>query len=149
MCVLALSYLTHSFATMAAIVDAPTEDKHIIFLGAADILYKVGLSSQPDFNWFLSGRFPSLPGALLHEFGWAGLAFGGVVTGATAGGCAVWTALHPRRLLPLGAYTMAGSILLLSPALFAGDLLAFPFVAGSFLMLSTISRFLRAPKILR
>jgi len=149
MCVLALSYLTHSFAIMAAIVDAPTEDKQIMFLEAADILYKVGLTPQPDFDWFMSGRFPSVPGALWHEFGWSGLFFGSVSLGAACGGCTVWTTLHPNRLLPLGAYVMAGSTLLLSPAFFAADSLSFPFVFGSFVMLALAGRFIHRPRYAR
>jgi len=134
---------------MAAIVDAPTEDKQIMFLEAADILYKVGLTPQPDFDWFMSGRFPSVPGALWHEFGWSGLFFGSVSLGAACGGCTVWTTLHPNRLLPLGAYVMAGSTLLLSPAFFAADSLSFPFVFGSFVMLALVGRFIHRPRYAR
>lgn len=139
MLVLAGSYITHSFATVAAIIDTPHEDKTIIFLHAAGILYKLGLAGPPDGDWFLSGRLPSVPGALWHQFGVAGYVFGALFLGIAGAFAKAWTALRPLQLLPLGVYVMMQSVYLLTPVLFAGDFLGFPFVAGSFLMLSLIS----------
>ena len=45
--------------------------------------------------------------------------------------------------MPLGSSVMAHVTLLLTPALFAGDFLSFPFVLGSFVQLAVIDRFLR------
>jgi len=142
MCVLALGYITHSFSTVAAIVDSATEDKHIVFLSAYDILYKLGFGDRPDVEWFLSGRFPSVPGGLWHEYGLTGFVSASLAFGALCGACKVWTIKRATSLLPLGAFVMAGATMLLSPALFAGDFLSFPFVLGSFVILAIIEPFL-------
>jgi oligosaccharide repeat unit polymerase len=134
--VLALSYITHSFAIVAAIIDGPSEDKTILFLHSAVILHKLGLAGAPDGDWFLSGRFPSLPGALWYQYGALGLATASVILGALAACCKAWASRRPDRLTPLGCYLLVDAILLLSPALFAADFLSFPFVAGSFIMLA-------------
>lgn len=140
MFVLVVSYLTHSFAVVAAIIDGPSENKTIVFVHVMGILHKIGLGGPPDGDWFLAGRFPSLPGALYHQFGLVGC----VLITAALGGCAAiakaWNARQPHRLLPLGLYTMLGSILILSPVLFAGDFLSFPFVFGSFFLLAVWGR---------
>lgn len=144
MLVLAGSYITHSFATVAAIIDTPQENKTIIFLHAAGILYKLGLTGAPDGDWFLSGRLPSMPGALWHQFGIAGYIFGALLLGAMGAFAKAWTACRPWQLLPLGVYVMMQSIFLLTPVLFAGDFLGFPFVAGSFVTLALISYWITA-----
>lgn len=138
MVVLALSYITHSFATVAAIVDAPTEDKTIIFLHAMGILHKIGLAASPDGDWFLSGRLPSVPGALWHQWGGVGFVIGSLAIGVFAAVCRFWTARRPTSLPALGAAVAAESTLLLSPAVFAADLLSFPFAAASFIMLAVL-----------
>lgn len=143
MLVLTVSYVAHSFATVAAIVDATPENKTIVFLHLAGIANKLGLTGPPDGDWFLAGRFPSLPGALLYQFGWLGFISGSLLLGALSELCRSWAANRPDRLMPLGSYVMAHATLLLTPALFAGDFLSFPFVLGSFVQLAVIDRFLR------
>jgi oligosaccharide repeat unit polymerase len=141
--VLTGSYLTHSFATVAAIVDVPSEDKSLIFANISQMLYKIGIVGRPDETWFLAGRFPSLPGALWHQFGPLGFIVGSVLLGFLAGAAIVWAARRPDKLLPLGAYTMAAATLLLTPALFAPDFLSFPFVAASFVIIAVSGKLLR------
>lgn len=146
MLVLAASYITHSFATTAAIIDGPTEDKTIIFVHAVNILSKLGLANHSSDEWFLSGRFPSVPGALWHQFGGIGLVMGGLLLGAASAIAKAWTALRPARLLPLGVFVMLDVILILTPLLFAGDFLSFPFLLFSFLLISVVDYFLRVGK---
>lgn len=143
MLVLTVSYVTHSFATVAAIVDANPENKTIVFLHLAGIANKLGLIGPPDGDWFLAGRFPSVPGSLLYQFGWLGFIGGSLLLGALSELCRSWAAKRPDRLMPLGSYVMAHATLLLTPGLFAGDFLSFPFVLGSFVQLTVIDRFLR------
>lgn len=143
MLVLTVSYVTHSFATVAAIVDVNPENKTIVFLHLAGIANKLGLVGPPDGDWFLAGRFPSVPGSLLYQFGWLGFFGGSLLLGALSELCRSWAAKRPDRLMPLGSYVMANATLLLTPALFAGDFLSFPFVLGSFVQLALIDRFLR------
>lgn len=146
--VLAVSYVTHSFATVAAIIDAPTEDKTIMFLHIRGILSKLGLVNPPDGNWFLAGRFPSFPGALWHQYGGIGFVFGSLLLGVMSAFANAWTARQPARLLPLGVFVMVYGVLLLTPALFAADFLSFPFVAAAFVLISFVDRYLRPKKIL-
>ena len=142
--VLAVSYLTHSFASVAAIIDASAEDKTIIFVHITGILSKLALVNRPDGDWFLEGRFPSFPGALWHQYGGIGFVFGSLLLGVISAFANAWTAWQPARLLPLGAFVMVYSVLLLTPALFAGDFLSFPFVAAAFLLISFVDGYLRS-----
>jgi hypothetical protein len=136
MATLGMVYLTHSFATTAAIWDAAPEAAPVLFVHFADLLYKVGLGPPVDGKWFLVGRLPSLPGALLHQFGIAGLVAGSLILGAGCGLIRVWAIRQPRALLPLGAYAVAEATLLLTPALFAPDILSFPFVIAAIAILA-------------
>lgn len=142
MLVLTGSYVTHSFASVAAIVDTPSENKLIIFENISEMLYKLGIVARPDGSWFLEGRFPSVPGALWHQFGPIGFFAGSVWLGIIAGAAKVWLVRRPDHLLPLGAYTMATATLLLTPALFAPDFTGFPFVAVSFVILTIAGKLL-------
>jgi hypothetical protein len=140
MTVLTLGYLTHSFATTAAIMDAPHEDKVIIFRNFAEILFKFGLISRPDMEWFLVGKFPSLPGALWHQFGAVGFAIGSLLLGVVASWTSMWAAGSPQRLLPLGVYVLVGANLFLTPYVCAADLLSFPSVVVAVVVLAALSR---------
>ena len=140
MTVLVVGYLTHSFATAAAIVDAPREDKVILFANVADILYKFGFIPRPDGVWFLAGRFPSVPGALWHQFGAGGFAIGSLLLGLVGSWTSLWARMSPRRLLPLGIYVLTAATLLLTPYTFAPDFLSFPSVVVAVVALAVLSR---------
>lgn len=136
--VFAGAYIVHSFSTVAAMVDALPEDKTIVFFYGFQLVSKLGLIAAPDGDWFLAGAFPSLPGAFWHQFGMIGVVLSAVVLG---GICAVSEAIYraaPRSLLALGARIGCCVVLILSPLLFAGDLLAFPFVVIAFVVLSGV-----------
>lgn len=138
--ILAWAYLTHSFATTCLIAIEPTAQSLIVGSNPILMLSKVGLASAPANDWFLSGRFPGLPGALYHQFGAMGLAIGGVLLGAS-----VWAALEalarfPRSLVALGAFLLTGATLVLSPELLAFDFLACPSVAVGFLILAPFEK---------
>jgi oligosaccharide repeat unit polymerase len=136
--VLATSYLSHSFATVAAIVDAPTEDKTILFGHILDMMNRLGLAPQPDGDWFLAGRLPSVPGALWHQFGPSGFIVGSLLIGAICALANVWYAQRPTQLLPVGAYVGAEATLMLTPALLAFDVLSFPFAVVGFAILAVV-----------
>lgn len=142
--VLTASYLTHSFSTTAAIMDGPIEDKTIIGAYAVNILSKLGLANQPSDEWFLSGRFPSFPGALWHQFGVIGFVMGSLLLGTASAIAKAWGALRPTWLLPMGAYIIADVVLILTPLLFAGDFLSFPFICSSLLFLALFQKCLQS-----
>jgi len=141
--VLALSYLTHSFSTTAAIVEHGVEDKTVVFIHASNLLYKVGLMSAPESDWFLAGRFPSLPGALWLQFGWLGFATTSVVLGVLSALVRVWQVTSPERLLPMAVSIGIESVLILSPALVAVDVLSFPFVMFAFVSCAVFQSLVR------
>lgn len=143
--VLTITYVTHSFATVAAIINGPIEDKTIVFLHASDIFYKIGLADAPEGDWFLAGRMPSVPGALWHQFSLIGFLVCTLSIGIISAAAKIWAALRPTYLLPLGAYVAAESTLLLTPILFAPDFLSFPFIIAGFVILALI-QYLFRPK---
>ncbi len=140
---LAVSYLTHSFVTTGAILEYAGDEKgqalfsHLISIGA-----KLGLVSSPN-EWFLSGRFPSLPGGLYLQYGLSGLLLGSAIIGVISG---LSSLLYARRPDSLILFFVCGSIecvLLLSPFLFAGDLLFFPFIVVGGAMAVAAAQMLR------
>jgi oligosaccharide repeat unit polymerase len=139
MLVLTFSYLTHSLATVAAVIDSPSEDKVVMFMHVTSILSRLGLIEAPDTEWALSGRLTSLPGALYLQFGALGVPIGGLLTGLTLGLSIVWTASKPRRLLPFIGYCLMNTITILSPALFSADFLSFPFIVLAAILVPVVA----------
>lgn len=139
------AYLTHSYAILCEIVNGPQEDKVLIFGHALGLLSKLGLVAPPDGNWFLGGRFPSLPGALWHQFGPAGLVAGSAVLGAISAIAVQCYRAAPDFVLFQGFQICCGTILILSPLLFAADLMVFPFIVVGFVVIAAI-QFALAPK---
>lgn len=133
--VLAFSYVTHSFSTTAAILEHGVGDKTIIFLHPMNILFKLGLTSKPDSAWFLSGRFPSLPGALFYQFGIFGFFVISLFLGFLGGLSRFAYLRSPSNILFIGFYLAMYSVLILSPLLLAIDFMSFPFVISSFVLI--------------
>lgn len=136
------SYLTHSFATVCAMISAPNDGQTIVFVYPLQLLARLGLMAPPQDQWFLAGRFPSLPGAVWFQYGTLGLVLSGLGLGVANALGVLWSSRQPHALLPAGYHALVGVILVLSPLLFAGDFLAFPFAVISFLMLAVAQRFL-------
>ncbi|MCI2807795.1 hypothetical protein [Eoetvoesiella caeni] len=131
---LAVSYLTHSFATTAAIFDESFGHGNVIFNTIYQMLAKLGLIDAPDPNWFLSGRFPSLPGALYFQFGWLGLVVSAFLIGIWSSMVNLLYKFKWPSISMLLLCCCSESILLISPFLFAGDFISFPFIiTGSFI----------------
>lgn len=134
---LAASYLTHSLATAAAIIRNGVDNGDAIFGYLLTLGAKLGVSSPPT-EWFLSGRFPSMPGALYLEFGIPGILYGASVTGIIAGiACSLFVQRPGSAFCFLGCASLE-SVLLLSPFLFAGDFLFFPFMLTGGLLAITV-----------
>jgi len=129
--VLAASYLTHSFYSMMAILDTPPEGNGILFSHIQSLIAKIGLLTTPDQEWFLSGRFPSLPGALYHQWGVVGVFLGAAALGLISYFVVSWHSKRPNDPLSLVAFGLMHAILVLSPLLLAADFLNFPFIVTS------------------
>lgn len=130
-------YAVHSAYTFAWIISEPEGGN--ILLGAPRLLLaKVGIGSGVE-SWGLSGRFPSLPGALYHDFNLVGM-----ILGALALGVGVWVATRilgrwPNSVVALGVVAAAAATLIISPLHFVGEIIAFPFIMLSFLVVPGIA----------
>ena len=145
MCILAWAYLIHSFATTCFIAVEPTTQCVAIGAHPIAMLSKFGLVGFPDDGWFLAGRFPSLPGALFHQFGLLGLVVGSMVLGAVTSAALKAVARFPRSMIALGAFLLAAATVALSPELAAFDFLGFASVAVGFLVLAPFESSPRRP----
>ena len=137
---LAISYLTHSLATTAAIVGSSNQYGDAMFVNFMQIGAKFGILPQPS-DWFMAGRFSSLPGALYFQYGMAGLLIGaaglGIVTGRLAG---IFNA-DPSRMFVFFLCSISELILLMSPFLFAAEFLFFPSILVGGLLIIFLSKF--------
>lgn len=137
------SYLTHSLATTAAIVQySGWESDGVIFSHLISLSSKLGLS-EPPMDWFLAGRAPSLPGALYLQFGLMGMLFGAFLLGTLSSIFEALLFCRPDSLVLFFICTIIESILITSPFLFVGDLLFFPFMVIGGGALIVFSRFFR------
>ncbi len=136
---LAASYISHSFATTSAIADYSGSETGTLFAYPLSLLYKLGVASQPTAEWFLSGRFPSLPGAVYLQGGLLALFLFSLILGLIAGILVSLSFLQPGNLYLFLLCSLLEAVLLLSPLLFATELLSFPFVAFSSLLLIAMS----------
>tara|TARA_R100001143_G_C3360741_1_gene135406 strand:- start:13301 stop:14443 length:1143 start_codon:yes stop_codon:yes gene_type:complete len=122
---LALAYLTHSIATTAGVIQYSGEQGVVLFNYIVLIFSKLGLTPPPP-DWFLSGRFISVPGGLYFQFGVLGVCVGAIALGLASG---FLIALSFRKRQSIFLFFLASlleTILLLSPFLLAVDFLYFP-----------------------
>jgi hypothetical protein len=133
---LAWAYLTHSFSTTCLIAGEPTTQSVMIGFYPILMLSKLGLVGPPDRDWFLAGRFPSLPGALYHQFGAVGLAGGSALLGVVTSVTLRVLGRFPHSLVALGAFLSAATTVFLSPELAAIDFLGFASAALGFVILA-------------
>ncbi len=124
---LAVSYLTHSMVTTAAIIDYGVDNGDAIFTYAILLGSKLGINNPP-VDWFLSGRFPSMPGALYMQYGLFGLLLTASLLGVLSGFFNGFFVRKPQSSFLFLICSSIESILLLSPFLFAGDFLFYPFM---------------------
>jgi len=141
---LATAYITHSMATAAAIIDFEGGREIVVFGYLIELMHKVGLVADTAEPWFLAGRFPSLPGGLFHQMGLPFMLISGMILGWVGGYISRMHRITPDSISLLFAACIIESILLLSPFLFAGDFLFFPFmVTGGLLSIVLAKLILR------
>ena len=130
---LAISYLTHSLSTTAAILSTPHQSGDAIFVNFMQIGAKFGIFPKPT-DWFMGGRFASFPGALYFQYGTSGVVAGAAICGIVSGALSRAFSQNRSGVLLFFLCSMAELILLMSPFLFAGEFLFFPSVViGGFL----------------
>lgn len=142
-----VAYLTHSFATVAAMMDVPPDDQLVLFSYGLRLLARAGLIVMPGDDWFLAGRFPSLPGGLWYQLGIWGFASVSLALGALSALGELWSARFPKAIIPATFQASIGLTLLLSPLLFAGDLMAFPFAIFGFIVLAGLQPMISATNL--
>lgn len=140
---LTVSYLTHSMATVAAIVQYSGEPGDVVFYYFTQLGSRLGLL-EPPVEWFLAGRSPSLPGALYLQFGLAGMVSGAILLGVLSSLFCALFARHNNQVFLFFACSILESVLILSPFVFVGDLLFFPFVLLGCALLIFFSRICKA-----
>jgi oligosaccharide repeat unit polymerase len=130
---LAISYLTHSLSTTAAILSTPNQSGDALFVNFMQIGAKFGIFSQPT-EWFMGGRFSSFPGALYFQYGTSGVVTGAAICGILSGALSRAFSRNHSGVLLFFLCSIAELILLMSPFLFAAEFLFFPSVViGGFL----------------
>ena len=143
--ILAWAYCVHSFTTTCCIAVEPNSENLMIGNHIMALFSKAGFIDAFDSDWFLFGRFPSLPGALYHQFGTSGLVGFSLLLGAVASTTLRIVAFFSRSMIALGAFVLCAVILVLSPELPAFDVLAFPSVAVGFLILAPFENLTNSP----
>lgn len=111
---LTISYLTHSFATTAAIVESNSDYGNAVFVSFMAIGSKFGICPEP-VDWFLSGRFSSLPGAVYFQYGLVGLIAWIATLGTLAGRFAHLFSITRGNILVFFLCSVFELILLMSP----------------------------------
>ncbi len=139
---LAASYLTHSLATMAAITQYSGDSRDAFMVYFYTLASKIGFA-QPPQEWFLAGRFPSLPGALYLKFDLIGMIIGACILGLVAGIVSGRFAIQRFSIINLYICCITELILLMSPFVFAGEFLFFPFMVFSALILIAVAAILQ------
>lgn len=140
---LAVSYLTHSITSTAAILQAPAQSGDVILVNFMQIASKFGILDQPQ-DWFLAGRFASLPGALYLQYGAIGLLLVAALLGFFSGLFSKMYTSQPNRVFIFFFCSICELILLMSPFLFAAEFLFFPSIVVGALLIIALSKFQRA-----
>lgn len=143
---LTISYLTHSLATTAAIVDSNNNYGNAIFVSFMAIGSKFGIFPAP-VDFFLSGRFSSLPGAVYFQYGLLGLIAWSATLGMLAGRCAHIFSAARGNIVVFFLCSICELILLMSPFLFAAELLFFPSILIGGLLTIFVARVLRSRRV--
>lgn len=138
-CVIAGAYITHSWGTFQSLIELDSTPGNASFVFARVLLTRFGLLEPIEDEWLLTGRFPSLPGALWYDFGWAGVVGGALCVGFLLGLVRPLLAVRPFAATAIGLVLAIVITGLLAPLLLAPDLLAFPFMIISFLVVDFIA----------
>ena len=128
------TYLVHSVWTFQSILNLEHYEGAVTFS-----FYRMHLSRIFGFDipvdWEFAGLFSTFPGAFYYDYGVVGAVLSSLATGVLIF-CATLI-LYRRTLSPLhiGAFLACMYIALLSPLVFAADMMVFPFVLFDFLLI--------------
>lgn len=133
-------YFVHSAYIFTGILALEERPGHALFVYGQNLLKKIGLvRDEGDETWFFAGKFPSLPGGLYYDYGAAGLIIGAAILGLLTGFAGrLWTK-YPTNIVLMGITTSLYVVMFLSPLMFAGDVMTFPFICFAFLSIPAIA----------
>jgi hypothetical protein len=131
-------YFTHSAFTFAAILSLPPDGSRILFVYPIQLLSKLRMVGAPDEEWALSGRFPSLPGGLWHDLGFAGMCLGAAIVGLAAWGALCAIRMFPNSVTAIGMSSAVFALAFLSPIHLIGEFAHFPFICFCFFAIPTL-----------
>ena len=134
-------YFIHSAYIFSGIISTDERPGQAIFVYAKNLLTKIGLVRNIGDAWAFAGKFPSLPGGLYYDFNVMGMAIGALLIGLMAWGAGRLLAKFPNSMMMTGATSAIYVIMFMSPLMFAGDIMAFPFICFSFLLIPTAAYF--------
>jgi hypothetical protein len=138
--VVAGMYLTHSYGTFVYILGDSDRPGSILFGYVRSLLERIGFRGVAASEWSLAGRFPSLPGALVYDFGWFGFYVGALLVGIGVGIAPLISRLDSVGGLGLACACVLVVCGILSPLLFAMDVLIMPFMILGFVANETALR---------
>ncbi len=128
-------YFVHSAYTFSGIISQEERTGKVLFSYARNLLQKVGITQQPRDSWAFAGKFPSLPGSLYYDFGFLGMIVGSILLGFAIWGTGWLLIKYPNNTMTIGLASTLYVVILLSPLVFAGDILAAPFILFSFIVI--------------
>lgn len=135
-------YFVHSAYTFDGILSHPESAYgQIIFQYPRELLARMELMTPSD-DWFLAGRFSSLPGAVYHDYGLIGFLFGAVLFGILSWFATVAVLRFQASLLATGFSAAIFTIMFLSPIHPAEEFMAFPFICFLFVAIPALGNFL-------
>lgn len=140
---LALAYVVHSLFTFAAILELPPQHGHLLFGYWRELAAKLGLTEPPELDWPLTGRFPSLPGALYLDGGVGLLVVVALALGVLMALTVRLCQRHPASLTALSVWAAVQTTALISPLLPAAELLSYPFVIAEFMLIAAAASAIR------
>lgn len=134
------AYLVHSAWTLQSILelDSYSNTGFVTFnFYRVNIARVAGLESAPE-EWAFSGLFSSYPGAFYYDYGLLGMIIGACIVGGLLFISTVISRLNRLNPLLFGVYLSSMYVVLLSPLLFAADVMSFPFILFDFIILHFI-----------
>jgi hypothetical protein len=134
-------YFVHSAYIFTGILSLDERPGHALFVYGENLLKKIGLArnESDEQTWFFAGKFPSLPGGLYYDYGVGGLIIGASLLGLLVGLAGRLWMKSPTNIVLTGITTSLYVVMFLSPLMFAGDVMTFPFICFAFLSIPIIT----------
>lgn len=136
------AYLVHSVWTLQSILDLNNYDGVVTFT-----FYRVNLARVIDMKtstgWDFSGLFSTYLGAFYYDYGLGGAILSSILIGVLMFVSTLILYSKDLTILHIGIFLSSMYIVMLSPLLFAADIMSFPFILFGFCMLYLLSIFSR------